>query len=109
MVELFKSKFEKAVERQLIADVDVGAFLSGGLDSSSIVAVAKQYKNNIKTFSFGFEGLKSELPYACEIAKKYNTNHYELFSNDDFHMVIFLFLKNVKAPGYGLVEALINL
>jgi asparagine synthase (glutamine-hydrolysing) len=79
---LFKSKFEKAVERQLIADVDVGAFLSGGLDSSSIVAVAKQYKNNIKTFSFGFEGLKSELPYACEIAKKYNTNHYELFSND---------------------------
>jgi asparagine synthase (glutamine-hydrolysing) len=79
---IFKSKFEKAVENQLVADVNVGAFLSGGLDSSSIVSVAKKYKKNLKTFSFGFEGSKSELSYAREIASKYNTDHYELFSNE---------------------------
>ena len=79
---IFKEKFEKSVENQLIADVDVGAFLSGGLDSSTIVAVAKKYKTNLKTFSFGFEGSKSELSYAREIASKYNTNHYELFAED---------------------------
>jgi len=80
--EQFKTKFEKSVENQLIADVDVGAFLSGGLDSSTIVAVAKKYKTDLKTFSFGFEGSKSELPYAREIAKKYNLDHYELFAKD---------------------------
>lgn len=81
-VKIFKNKFEKAVQNQLVADVDVGAFLSGGLDSSSIVAVAKKFKGDLKTFSFGFEGSKSELSYAREIASKYNTDHYELFSNE---------------------------
>ena len=80
--DMFKDKFEKSVENQLIADVDVGAFLSGGLDSSTIVAVAKKYKTDLKTFSFGFEGSKSELPYAREIANKYDTNHHELFAKD---------------------------
>jgi asparagine synthase (glutamine-hydrolysing) len=80
--DMFKDKFETSVENQLIADVDVGAFLSGGLDSSTIVAVAKKYKTDLKTFSFGFEGSKSELPYARELAIKYNTDHYELFAKD---------------------------
>ena len=52
------------------------------LISSTIVAVAKKYKTDLKTFSFGFEGSKSELPYAREIAKKYNLDHYELFAKD---------------------------
>ena len=80
--DIFRIKFEKSVENQLIADVDVGAFLSGGLDSSTIVAIAQKYKSNLKTFSFGFEGSKSELSYAREIANKYNTNHYEFFAKD---------------------------
>jgi len=78
----FRLKLDRAVENQLIADVDVGAFLSGGLDSSTIVAIAKKYKNNLKTFSFGFKGSRSELPYAQEIAKKYGTDHYELVADD---------------------------
>ena len=87
--EQFKTKFEKSVENQLIADVEVGAFLSGGLDSSTIVAVAQKYKTDLKTFSFGFEGSKSELPYAREIAKKYNLDHYELFAKDvDFCQIL---------------------
>ena len=73
----FAYLFDKAVERQLIADVETGAFLSGGLDSSSIVAIASKYKKNLKTFSFGFIGNNSELPFAREVAKKYNTKHFE--------------------------------
>ena len=64
-----------AVQNQLVADVPVAAFLSGGLDSSTIVAIASKYKSNLTTFSFGFEGDKSELKYAEQIAKKYKTDH----------------------------------
>lgn len=81
-IDIFKQTFDDAVQKQLVSDVDVGAFLSGGLDSSTVVAVASKYKRNLKTYSFGFEGNKSELGYAKEIAKRYETDHYELFAND---------------------------
>lgn len=71
----FVQLLDTAVQNQLVADVPVAAFLSGGLDSSTIVAIASKYKNNLTTFSFGFEGDKSELKYAEQIAKKYKTNH----------------------------------
>lgn len=76
--ETFKFLFEKAVQKQLIADVPVGAFLSGGMDSSLTVAVAAKYKANIKTISFGFGNEINELPYAKEVADKYNTDHVEI-------------------------------
>ena len=77
-VEKFQLLLEKAVVNQLIADVPVGAFLSGGLDSSTIVSIAGRYCDHIKTFSFGFEGDHSELPYARAVADKYQTDHTEL-------------------------------
>ncbi len=73
--EKFVQLLDTAVQNQLVADVPVAAFLSGGLDSSTIVAVASKYKTNLTTFSFGFEGDKSELKYAEQIAKRYKTNH----------------------------------
>ena len=73
----FSYLFDRAVKHQLIADVETGAFLSGGLDSSSIVAIASKYKENLKTFSFGFIGNNSELPFAREVAGKYDTKHFE--------------------------------
>ena len=77
--EEFKFLFEQAVKKQLVADVPVGAFLSGGLDSSTVVAIASQYQHNLKTFSFGFKkGVDSELPFAKQIAEKYHTQHFEL-------------------------------
>jgi len=94
-VDVFREKLEKSVENQLIADVDVGAFLSGGLDSSTIVSIAKRYKTDLKTFSFGFEGSKSEIHYAREIAKKYNTDHHELFAKDVDIAQILLNMANV--------------
>ena len=51
-VEKFKSLFDQVIKKQLIADVPVGAFLSGGLDSTTVVNAASQYNRNLKTFSF---------------------------------------------------------
>jgi asparagine synthase (glutamine-hydrolysing) len=70
--------FDRAVSACLVADVPVGAFLSGGLDSSTVVAVASRHKARLKTFSFGFEDTASELPFARKVADLYETEHVEL-------------------------------
>ncbi len=68
----------EAVEQQLVADVPVGAFLSGGLDSSTVVAAASAHRKGIKTISFGFQGEMDERPYAREVAARYGTDHLEV-------------------------------
>jgi asparagine synthase (glutamine-hydrolysing) len=69
----------QAVKRQMVADVPVGAFLSGGLDSSTIVALmAEAASGRIKTFSVGFGSLINELPYAKAVAERYQTDHHEI-------------------------------
>lgn len=79
----FQRLFRQAVERQLTADVPVGAFLSGGLDSSTIVAVASEFQQKLKTYSFAFRNNINELPFARSIAKKYHTEHIELFDDSE--------------------------
>lgn len=70
---------QQAVSRQMVADVPVGAFLSGGLDSSTIVALMQmQSKQSIKTFSVGFGQHINELPYARAVASQYGTEHHEI-------------------------------
>lgn len=72
---------ENAVKRQLISDVPVGLFLSGGIDSSAIVAFAsKHYPEKIKTFSagFDFDNGRNEFPMAKYIAKHFGTEHHEI-------------------------------
>lgn len=69
---------KNAVQKQLIADVEVGSFLSGGLDSSSIVALVAEFLPRQTTISFGYDHEDSELKYAKEIADKYQTNHVEV-------------------------------
>jgi len=79
--EQFAALFEDAVRIRLMSDVPLGAFLSGGLDSALVVAaMAKAMDRPVKTFSIGFEGTGwySELPYAAEVAKKFNTEHHTL-------------------------------
>lgn len=76
--EEFRRLFEKAVERQLVADVPVGAFLSGGLDSTSVVAAASHFRPGLKTFSFGFPDFVDERPFARAAAQLYGTEHVEL-------------------------------
>jgi asparagine synthase (glutamine-hydrolysing) len=69
-----------AVEARLVADVPFGAFLSGGIDSSIIVAMmSKLMSMQVKTFSVVFEESKfNESPYSRQIAKMYNTDHHEI-------------------------------
>jgi asparagine synthase (glutamine-hydrolysing) len=78
-VERFRHLFEAAIEKQLVADVPVGVLLSGGVDSSTVAAVASQRQPGVHTFSFGFrEGVENELPFARGIAERYQTSHFEL-------------------------------
>ncbi|HRO07519.1 MAG TPA: asparagine synthase (glutamine-hydrolyzing) [Saprospiraceae bacterium] len=72
---------ENAVSRQLISDVPVGIFLSGGIDSSAITAFAsRHYNGKVKTFStgFDFDNGHNELPLAAKIAKQFGTEHNEM-------------------------------
>jgi asparagine synthase (glutamine-hydrolysing) len=72
--------FLAAVKRRLVADVPLGAFLSGGVDSSLVVAAMAQVSGKpIKTFSIGFEGQPAwdETRYARLVAERYGTDHTE--------------------------------
>ncbi len=75
-----RSALEQAVEQTMVADVPLGAFLSGGLDSSLIVAMMQRRSQEpIHTFSIGFEGDPSfdETPYARRVAQLLGTRHTE--------------------------------
>lgn len=81
-IDEFQSLLQESISKQLVADVPVGAFLSGGLDSSTIVALSSEYTSNLKTFSFTFEGDLSEQSYALAVADQYCTDHTELEEKD---------------------------
>lgn len=75
---------EESVKLRMISDVPLGAFLSGGIDSSIIVALMSKYTDQVKTFSIGFEEQDfNELPDARIISEKYNTNHHEFIVKPD--------------------------
>jgi asparagine synthase (glutamine-hydrolysing) len=72
-------ELKDAVERRLISDVPLGALLSGGLDSSAIVAMMKEFTENIKTFTIGFEGEPdNEFKQAKLVSDHVGTDHTEL-------------------------------
>jgi asparagine synthase (glutamine-hydrolysing) len=78
-VATFLSRLDEAVKLQMVSDVPFGAFLSGGLDSSTIVALMSRHNSMVKTFSVGFgEGRYSELAYAAEVAAHFGTRHQEI-------------------------------
>lgn len=86
-----REKLETSVERRLVSDVPFGAFLSGGIDSSIIVAMmSKQRDTPVDTFSVVFrENEFSEAEYARLISKQYHTNHHEIeLSVEEFRDLI---------------------
>jgi asparagine synthase (glutamine-hydrolysing) len=86
LIKDVQSLLEKAVQRQLVSDVPLGVLLSGGIDSSAIVAYASRHIDNLDTYSIEYDfniGGESELGNAALIAKKFNTNHHELKASAD--------------------------
>ena len=84
----FLNKLDDAVACRMVSDVPFGAFLSGGIDSSAVVALmARHSQLPVKTFSVGFaESQYSELQYAKTIAEQFKTEHCELTISQDHIM-----------------------
>jgi asparagine synthase (glutamine-hydrolysing) len=80
-----KMKLVDSVKAHLVADVPVGAFLSGGLDSSAIVWAMKQSVEKVPTFTVGFKSLPHDLDlqYARQVAKHLGTDHHEIIVDTD--------------------------
>jgi asparagine synthase (glutamine-hydrolysing) len=83
--EQIRDLFDDSVRARMIADVPLGAFLSGGIDSSAVVAsMALQSREPVKTFSIGFEeAAYNELDHAAAVAAKYRTDHHTLMVRPD--------------------------
>lgn len=83
--EQLRELLTEAVQMRLISDVPLGAHLSGGIDSSIIVALMAQASTQpVKTFSVGFqENSFSELPYSRAVAERYRTDHHEFKTTFD--------------------------
>jgi asparagine synthase (glutamine-hydrolysing) len=74
----------QSVQKRMVADVPVGAFLSGGVDSSLNVALMAQYHRKIKTFTIAFsdDEKHNELAWARRVAKQYGTDHHEMIVSE---------------------------
>ena len=82
-VTTVRSLLTDAVRKRMVADVPVGAFLSGGLDSSLIVALMVKQTQDLKTFNVSFEhDPQEERSWARKIAKKFSTDHHELILSE---------------------------
>ena len=88
-VEGVRAQLEESVRMQMVSDVPIGAFLSGGVDSSAVVGyMARHSQQPIRTYSIGFEGgeaeaLYNELPYARQVAQLFGTQHREIVVKPD--------------------------
>lgn len=97
-----KELFYHAVEKRLVADVPFGAFLSGGIDSSAVVAAMSSVSSvRTETFNISFdESELSEAKYAAAVAKRFNTKHHEIkLSPNNFLEMIPEALKAFDHPG----------
>ncbi len=96
------SAFHAAVKRQLISDVPLGAFLSGGLDSSSIVSVMSDLASGpVSTYSIGFKGkdaFHSELDDARVVAQRFGTRHHEIVVEPDASTLVPRLVHHLDQP-----------
>jgi asparagine synthase (glutamine-hydrolysing) len=91
LIEEGRALLKDAVRLRLISDVPIGAFLSGGLDSSSVVAEMSHFieLKNLHTFSLGFEGKYDETPYINLVRNYFGTiHHHAMFTEKDFEKLI---------------------
>lgn len=96
-----RNKLCKSVQSRLVSDVPLGTFLSGGIDSSIITALAAQERNKLDTFTIGFKDNEyfDESGYARMVAERYKTNHHELkVSNRDLYEHLHAMIQAVDEP-----------
>ena len=101
-LEELKARLERAVREHLISDVPLGVFLSGGVDSAAIVALASRARKDQRlttlTLAFGEKGF-DESQDALRIAHRFNTHHHELLvTGEDFAQEMPLFLAGMDQP-----------
>jgi asparagine synthase (glutamine-hydrolysing) len=99
--EKLKTLLDNAVQDRLIADVPLGAFLSGGIDSSVVVGLASRHTKNLNTFSIGYkdEPFFDETHYAELVAEHFKTNHTTFsLSNEDLYQHLFDILDYLDEP-----------
>jgi len=89
-----------AVRRRLVSDVPLGALLSGGIDSSAVVAAMSEASSDpVKTFSIGFaEDSHDELPYARQIAERFGTDHHEFVVRPNAIEVLPMLIRHYGEP-----------
>jgi asparagine synthase (glutamine-hydrolysing) len=97
----YLSLLDDAVQKRLIADVPLGTFLSGGLDSSAVTAIAAKHKQGLMTFSIGYkdEPMFDESRYAEMVSKKLKTQHHSfMLGSDDLYNELFKVLDAIDEP-----------
>jgi asparagine synthase (glutamine-hydrolysing) len=107
-IEEIRRLLFRAVEKRLVADVPLGAFLSGGLDSSLVVAIMSRLSEQpVKTLSVGFEGpsTHNELPFARRLAQHCRTDHTELTLKPDVVSMVHELVHYADEP-FGISSAL---
>jgi asparagine synthase (glutamine-hydrolysing) len=99
-VEELRARLEESVRMMLVADVPLGAFLSGGVDSSTIVGLMSRATNApVKTFSIGFrEDSFDELKYARLAARHFETDHHELIVTPDICQLVDDLVRHFDEP-----------
>ncbi len=82
--EKVRKLLTESVRKRMIADVEIGSFLSGGVDSTLVTLLAQSFsKSPIKTFSVGYQDYINELPFALEASQKIDSDHYPLQAKDN--------------------------
>lgn len=99
-LDLFEEKLSEAVRLRMIADVPIGALLSGGVDSSVVVALmARQSREPIRTFSIGFEEAAfNEVEYANIVARRYETAHHPEILRPDVQGIMRTLVRHYGEP-----------
>jgi asparagine synthase (glutamine-hydrolysing) len=88
-IDRVRARLEESVRMQMVSDVPIGAFLSGGIDSSTVVGLMSAHSEQpIRTYAIGFKGTSAdafynELPYARRVAELFNTQHKEIVVRPD--------------------------
>ena len=103
-IEQVRGQIAKSVQMQMVSDVPIGGFLSGGIDSSAVVAfMAKNGEQRVKTYSIGFTGSSAanfynELPYARRVADLFGTEHHEIIVQPDVAALLPRLLWHMDEP-----------